>query len=173
MTIFPSKNGPPNETIFAALGRLVFASTQLEDAVLLALISALGDSDEAEIVVVGMSFTQALQRLSVIYAALDHSAYDGGIGALCLELTQLNEARNRHIHSTWGFWLSGSPARTRRKLKGGTGLTLTIDAVNPKEVLQLAERMHNATEAVYHVRVLYIEHLRRARADYLASVSGS
>ena len=49
MPIYAPEVGEPDEEIFAALGRLVYAFAQLEEALGVALVTALGNSDDAAI----------------------------------------------------------------------------------------------------------------------------
>jgi len=152
----PSKQGPPNEDIYAALGRLVYAFAHLEGSLLRALARSLGDTDEAHIVLSGIAFPQLIDRFSVLYAAVDHPlVLDGKLAAFAATLSRLNEARNRHFHSVWGFWLSGDPARYRNRLQRNKGMALSMETVRPEEVAKLAEEMNQAAETVEQLRERY------------------
>jgi hypothetical protein len=172
MVVAPSKEGPPDETIFAALGRLVYAFTQLEASLLNALVTALGDTDQAQVVTAGLSFNQALDRFSILYAELAETGDVGNVKDLCLVLSNLNDERNRHIHSNWGFWGSGQPLRARHRLRRNEGLAFTMESVRSEEVLHLAERMHEAASKVYELRRKYLDY-RQVRIRRDSPVGGS
>jgi hypothetical protein len=161
MTLYPSNQRPPDEAIFPALGRLVYAFTQLEAALLHALVTALGETDEARVVVLGLTFNQALDRFSVLYSGLQGA---GDVKELCSTLASLNQERNQHIHGSWGFWESGAPARIRQRLKRHQGISLAAETVKPQELILLAGRMNQAMETVYELRRLSIDQRHQYRS---------
>ena len=165
MTIYASEEGPPEEAIYAALGRLIYSFTQLEASLLNAIATALGDTDEAEIVVAGMNFRQAVDRFSVLYSRLEDIEFDGGLPAFCSTLSTLNNERNREIHSNWGFWGSGEPLRAKKSLRRNQGVAFSVESVNPEHLVELAARMSTAAETVYKLRSLYIEQRRSFNRD--------
>lgn len=156
MTLYPSKSGPPNRAIFGALGRLIYAFAQLEGALLEALITALGDTEEAYTIVVGLNFRQALDRFSVIYARLGSANDTPAISHLSATIGSLNEERNKHIHAVWGFWGSGEPARIRRRLERNKAVSLHMESIDPRSVEKLATKMDEQTEIVYRLRDRYL-----------------
>ncbi len=158
MPISRSEEGPPNEAIYAALGRLVYAFAQLESSLFNAIVSVLGDTDASHIVVSGIAFSQLVDRFSVLYSAVDDPlVINGELTAFCSHLTALNEARNRQIHSDWGFWLSGEPARFRKRLHRNNGITVKMETVPPEDIVKLAQEMNDAAETVYRLRGRYLE----------------
>ena len=161
--------GPPNEAIFGALGRLIYSFNELEGALLNALITALGDSEEAKVVISGLSFNNAIDRFSVLYSALSDVKFEGGVQGLCKALSKVNEERNLHIHASWGFWDSGAPMRLRTRLRRNQGISLNMEGVDPEDVIALAKRMSGLAETVYALRVGYLEHRRLKRLRSLGS----
>ena len=171
MAIHASKRDLPNKAIFGALGQLVYAFAQLEQSLLHALATALGDTEEANVVLAGLNFNQALDRFSVLYATVGDS-YEGGMSKLCSTLAALTAERNRHIHSNWAFWGSGAPARIRTRLKRNKGVAFSMETVDPGEVLHLARRMDEQTEAIYRLRIQYMEVRVTRRVNLQRSMAG-
>lgn len=145
----------PSEALFSALGRLVFDFGQLEEAVRHALLSVFDGSDEARAILTGLNFRQLVERFGALYAAFEYEGSgEPGVVPLCRLLSQLNNERNREIHATWGLWAAnGQPMRHRERLQGSNALSLTMETVQPEELLALAKRMRDASDVVWQVRL--------------------
>jgi len=147
----------PLDELFIALGRLVFEFGQLEEALHDALWMALGGRDEVRILSAGLGFRQLLERFRALYAGFRDpvTGAAAGVDDLCALLDNLNTERNREVHSVWGFWAdNGRPARMRRTSRRGS-LALKLEAVEPHELLALAERMRLAAVKVWEVALDY------------------
>lgn len=156
----------PAERFYVALGRVVFAFTQVEHALSAAIETALGDSDAAQAVVAGLGFQLLLDRFSVLYG--DSTVAPGTIKELCTRLAELNDERNRQIHSTWGFGVdSGHPVRERVRIKRNQGIELSAVMVLPAELESLAKALADAAEAVWSARLQY---LRQSKAAWRETV---
>lgn len=161
MTDTPNSTIEPSDKLFSALGRVIFYFGLLEDSLRHAIVTALNDLDEGDIVVAGLSFPHLLDRFSVLYAPLDvEDIVTGGSRALCTTLSSLNEERNRQIHSTWGFWESGVPARTRKRLQRNRGIAFSMESIEPQVLLDLARRMEVAADLIYEIRIRFYEYKR-------------
>ena len=146
------------DELFAGLGRLVFYFAGLEEAIHDAIRTALGFSEACDILLTGLSFHQLLDRFSLLYASLQApDLLPAGVGAFCSQLSGLNEERNREIHSSWGFWESGVPARSRKRLRRGQGVSFSMESVRPDALHALAARMERAAELIYELQVRYVD----------------
>ncbi|HEX7958409.1 MAG TPA: hypothetical protein VF493_00730 [Terriglobales bacterium] len=149
MAIFAPKRAPPNRSIYEALGELVYAFNALEAMLLQSLVFTLGGTEEADIVVAGLSFNQALDRFSILFNEFLDKNVDGGTAGFCSHVAAINDERNRHIHGHWGFWGSGQPSRRRKRLKRGHGVDVRYEGVDPSEVRDLAARLNAHAKIVY------------------------
>jgi hypothetical protein len=149
MPIFAPKSAPPDRTVYEALGRLLYSYNALEASLLQSLVVALGNTEEAHIVVAGLSFNQSLDRFSILFNQFLDKQIEGGTSGFCARVAQLTEERNKHIHAHWGFWGSGEPMRAKRKLKRGHGIDVRMEGVKPADIQALASRMDDHTKIVY------------------------
>ena len=159
----PAKGRPPDE-LYRALGHVVFAFGQLDEALHDALWMALGKKDECRILTSGMRFPQLVERFRAIYSRFSNEGSgESGVDAICGELTQLNQERNRDIHALWGFWAeTGKPVRTQRPLKRGA-LGLKMETVDPANLFALAQKMEGVTDKIFEIMLDFDRQNRSTR----------
>jgi hypothetical protein len=160
------EEGAPTDELYFALGKLVFNFGILEDSMVFALRAALGDTEEARIVVTGLNFRQLTERFGAVHAPFVYEiSGERGVAPLTKLLYELNDARNRELHATWGFWAdSGHPVRTRQRIHRSSGISFAMESIKPSALLDLAKRMEDASDAVWQVRMDYERQRAREHA---------
>jgi hypothetical protein len=158
----------PSDELYLALGTLVFNFGLLEEALRHGLLAAFDNSDDARLVLTGLSFRQLVERFGAIHARFRYEPGGAlGVAPLCAMLGKLNEERNREIHATWGFWAdSGHPVRTRERIVPNAGLSLAMESVSPAVLVDLSKRMLDATDLVWQVRLDFARQRRPAIGDH-------
>ena len=142
----------PPEVLYRALGHLVFIFSHLDEGLHQAIKMRCGLREEVSILTSGLRFPELVDRFRLLFADFEHPApsTERGVSALCKELIALNEERNRQMHSTWGFWSTGGPARMRHRIGKG-GMNLSLESVSVTDLDALADRMHRAADKVYEL----------------------
>lgn len=145
----------PGRRFVQVLGGVVlnFAGLEesLRDAILLMARSECDSEGRAVgILTARMSFRTLVDSFGALCKDLGTRTDAGDPTDFCSHLLQLNEERNKVIHSSWSLPTpEGGLQRWKRSAKPKTGLKLNVNQTDVDEIGALADQLGNASRKVW------------------------
>jgi hypothetical protein len=141
------------EALATALGALVINFAALEESLHDAIWAVAGGSPAVSVLTAGLPFRTLVEKFAALRRDVPlPSVPQSQVEAYCAGLLNLNDRRNKLVHSSWRFREVGeAPRRARRRVRAKTGLTLETASVAPSQIHALAEELRLAEQKLWDV----------------------